>query len=305
MADRLLLIVPDGADELISWLDKHMKVWARHHNHNHSKNRTENKDAFEARAYEALLITVRDLEIQTYEALENSIQMVLSYFKKGSLLPIEIQEKMRTLKNELSVMLSRTVGSKNVLAAITEDEEEMALMNLTLLKRKYPLVPEIRATHDAMEELLEAYLIDFNSLETKMNNLKGQIQSAEELVSLRLDTSRNELLIANTALSILACSIAFSAYITGVFGMNLDNVDTIGNTPNLFYAITAFTLFLMFALFFALLSYLKWTGMLPSPSTQNLFYDITFISFFLIFIFYYAMIAYLMWIRIEVESNKV
>lgn len=72
-----------------------------------------------------------------------------------------------------------------------------------------------------------------------MNNLKGQIQSAEELVcighsvlngsrhsiaaiyimvsqvSLRLDTSRNELLIANTALSILACSIAFSAYITG------------------------------------------------------------------------------------------
>ena len=25
MADRLLLIVPDGADELISWLDKHMK----------------------------------------------------------------------------------------------------------------------------------------------------------------------------------------------------------------------------------------------------------------------------------------
>ena len=43
---------------------------------------------------------------------------------------------MRTLKNELSVMLSRTVGSKNVLAAITEDEEEMALMNLTLLKRK-------------------------------------------------------------------------------------------------------------------------------------------------------------------------
>ena len=43
---------------------------------------------------------------------------------------------MRTLKNELSAMLSRTVGSKNVLEAITEDEEEMALMNLTLLKRK-------------------------------------------------------------------------------------------------------------------------------------------------------------------------
>ena len=54
-------------------------------------------------------------------------------------------------------------------------------------------------------------------------------------------------------------------YVTvGVFGMNLDNVDTIGNTPHLFYAITAFTLFLIFALFFALLWYLKWIGMLPS-----------------------------------------
>ena len=31
-------------------------------------------------------------------------------------------------------------------------------------------------------------------------HLRSQIQSAEELVSLRLDTSRNELLIANTAL---------------------------------------------------------------------------------------------------------
>lgn len=53
-----------------------------------------------------------------------------------SLLPIEIQEKMRSLKNELSVMLNRTVGSKNVLQAITEDDEEMALMNLSLLKSK-------------------------------------------------------------------------------------------------------------------------------------------------------------------------
>ena len=73
--------------------------------------------------------------------------------------------------------------------------------------RRYPLAAEIRVTHDEMEvkfliiftyfdhadkvlknvilfkELLESCLIDFNTLETKMNYLRSQIQSAEELVT--------------------------------------------------------------------------------------------------------------------------
>ena len=34
---------------------------------------------------------------------------------------------------------------------------------------------------------------------------------------------QNELLIANTCVTVLAAAIAFSGYITGLFGMNLDN----------------------------------------------------------------------------------
>jgi hypothetical protein len=62
------------------------------------------------------------------------VQNVLAYFKTGSLLPIEVQENMRNLKNDLSLMLNRTTSSRNALLNLTEDDEEMALMNLTLLK---------------------------------------------------------------------------------------------------------------------------------------------------------------------------
>jgi len=40
---------------------------------------------------------------------------------------------------------------------------------------------------------------------------------------LRLDTSRNELLVANTAIAVLGCCIGVGAYLSGIFGMNLDN----------------------------------------------------------------------------------
>ena len=89
-----------------------------------------------------------------------------------------------------------------------------------------------------MEEMLEFYLSALTSLGGKFSNLRMQIQSAEELVALRLDTSRNELLIVNTLLSGLSCSIAIGAYVTGVFGMNLDNVNTIQPMVNSFPMIT-------------------------------------------------------------------
>lgn len=81
---------------------------------------------------------------------------VLEYFRSGSLLPIEVQEKMRSLKNDLSMMISRVGSSQRLLKVITEDDEELALMNLTPLRNKpslyeYPLNSEILSTRDPMQ----------------------------------------------------------------------------------------------------------------------------------------------------------
>jgi hypothetical protein len=110
---------------------------------------------------------------------------------------------------------------------------------------------------------LESYLIDFNSLESKIEYLRNQIQSAQELVLLRLDTSRNELLIANTALAVLACSIAFGGYIAGIFGMNLDNTIYLQNVDNSFVIVTMCSFGVIVILFFLIMHYFSWSGIFP------------------------------------------
>ncbi len=133
---------------------------------------------------------------------------------------------------------------------------------------RYPLGTEILSKHDDIEELIESYLIDFASLESKIDFVKAQILSSEELVSLRLDTSRNELLIANTALSIFGCSIAFGAYITGAFGMNLDNVDSIQPVRYSFTYVCVFSLVGICIVFFSIYGYLRYSGILPGKPVQ-------------------------------------
>ena len=91
---------------------------------------------FEMHAYEALLTTVMALETQEFNRVNAQVQLILGYFRTGSLLPIELQEQMRNKKNDLAVMIRRISSARNTLNALTEDDEDMALMNLSVLKHK-------------------------------------------------------------------------------------------------------------------------------------------------------------------------
>eukprot|EP01032_Pedospumella_encystans_P012768 gene12768-14745_t len=213
MADRLILIVPDGADSLISILDKYMHEWVLAKRtlaemqrdeplSAHSKLRFNSRSSsngplpsssdphatsvqidaqdgedggdvamdvsvdstysnkgttstastrpdgenpsiapstkmlrramtaasdlpFEVHAYEALLTTVTVLETQEFNRVNAQVQVILGYFRSGSLLPIEIQEQMRNRKNDLCVMLSRIRSARHTIHELTEDDEDM------------------------------------------------------------------------------------------------------------------------------------------------------------------------------------
>jgi hypothetical protein len=67
------------------------------------------------------------------------VVLLLTYLiatASGSLLPIEVQEKMRNRKNDLSVMMRRIISARQALTVLTEDDEQMALMNLSVLRHK-------------------------------------------------------------------------------------------------------------------------------------------------------------------------
>ena len=194
----------------------------------------------------------------------------MQFQQKGCILSIDAQEKMRQLKNQASRMLTRLASFRRALGDVVEDDEGMALMNLTLLKNKprlykYPLSPNILGTHEEIEELLENYLNDYNSIESKLMYLKQQMQSAEELVSLRLDTARNQLLVANTLFAILACAIAMGSFVVGGFGMNLDNTE-LESVPGLFAVIFALCVVVIVLCFVSIVLYLRSTGTLPTET---------------------------------------
>eukprot|EP01035_Chromulina_nebulosa_P021342 gene21342-27651_t len=79
-----------------------------------------------------------------------------------------------------------------------------------------PLVNEFLNSHEDIEALLESYLMDYNSLESKIESLIVQIQSAEELILLRLDTSRNELMVVQTSMAILSVAIGHTGCVNSV-----------------------------------------------------------------------------------------
>ncbi len=327
MHDRLILVVPDGADTLLSIIEDHILQWVDEYSGDDKRavsqktpskapsvedlpeaatpapaaapldkpsaptdasttsssiklrlskvaNSNEGSQSsyvpFEMHAYDTLMTTVAALEKQEYLRTNFEVQTILKPFQeKGCILSIDAQEQMRRLKNHVSHVTNRLQTFQRALDAVVEDDEAMALMNLSLILTKprlykYPLEDEILGTHEEVEELIENYLNDYHSLEGKLEYLKAQMQSAEELVSLRLDTARNQLLVANTAFAVLSCSIALGAFITGIFGMNLDNVNTIQNTAGVFNLVCGVTSGSIVIVFSVIIWYLRYTGILPS-----------------------------------------
>lgn len=109
------------------------------------------------------------------------------------------------LKNKIAGMISKANSYRSYLDELLHNDEDLALMNLKLLRNQpvlycLPLVDEILNSHEQIEVLLESYLIDYNTLESKLKFLQAQLHSAEESVLLRLDTSRNQLLTTNTVI---------------------------------------------------------------------------------------------------------
>ena len=91
---------------------------------------------FELHAYDAILTTVKVLQSQQLDRVNNMAVELLSYTKKGSLLPLELQEEMRELKNIVSHMGGKLDAYRRALNELLDNDCDMALMNLSLLAEK-------------------------------------------------------------------------------------------------------------------------------------------------------------------------
>lgn len=239
LTDRIIVVVPDGADSLISILTNVLNVQkadeiidsAAHKDSVLASVVSEDdssKVAFEIKAYEAILDTVIRTQRLEFTRIKRSVHESLVKLKKRAIIPAQLQEKIRGLKNQLSSIAARVTAHRRALNELLEQDVDMAVMNLTKLKQnpswyQMPLGLEIMSYHEDIEVLLDSNFIDTTSVETEIELLKNEIRGAEESVLLRLDTSRNQLLIANTQIAVCGTFAAVGSLIASLFGMNLYN----------------------------------------------------------------------------------
>ena len=65
-------------------------------------------------------------------------------------------------------------------------------------------------------------------------------------------------------LAILACCFGLGAFVTGIFGMNLDNTGKLQSTKNVFYIVIATSFGGMFMMFVGLITVFRHNGMFPA-----------------------------------------
>jgi magnesium transporter len=140
-----------------------------------------------------------------------------------------VQEQLRILKDNVREMESRVQGFVRAMNLILDEEEDMALMNLSRLishpeRFIQPVSQQVlNEESDEPELILEVYLQQANGEVNALNLLKGNIINTEELVSLQMDTVRNRLLYINTVVSVITLSVTCASLVGSFLGMNLTN----------------------------------------------------------------------------------
>jgi magnesium transporter len=188
---------------------------------------------FELQCVDAVLSSVAKMLTDDSTSLRYRILAVMEQLRGGDSAGAapgdHTQEKLRLLKDEVKEMESRVQGFVRALNNILDEEEDMALMNLSRLithpeRFIQPVSQDIlNEESDEPELILEAHLQQALSEVNALELLKGQILNTEELVSLQMDTIRNRLLYINTVVSLASLSVAMASMIGSVFGMNLIN----------------------------------------------------------------------------------
>ena len=222
-ADRIILSVPDGADSLLYMLHEHM-----HEIVEDTLGVLDDSGVLppEIRAYKALFLTIIAIHQQEYSSICKKVDKALKRFRSTNKITLEIRESIRVLKNTVEAQEIKVKAYQHLLKDLLNNSDDLALMNLSQLKEnpklyKKPLVPEILRCKEEVAEHLESSLLDYNTLETKLEFLRVQIENTNRLIFARLNTFQNDLLIVQVVLDCIMVALAVGTLIGAEFGMHL------------------------------------------------------------------------------------
>jgi magnesium transporter len=182
--------------------------------------------------------------------------------------------RIRALKDSVSEMNSRVKGFVQSMNRILDEDEDMALMNLSRLLTHpqrfiQPVPPEVlEEESDEPELILEANLQVALSLQNSLDLVKGQIETASELIDQKLDALRNRLLFANMLIMIVTLAITAASVVGSFMGMNLLNY--MEDSPHAFRNVITGSLFGALGLVIGIIFLLMYSGTIPKSSFRGM-----------------------------------
>lgn len=183
---------------------------------------------FELQCTDAVLHTVSNfLSGDTLELQEASTEYIYRILKDHTATRDDPLTIIRAVKEAVREMSGRVKGFVQSMNRILDEDEDMALMNLTRLQTHperfmYPVSAEVlEEESDEPELILESYLQEGLSLVNVLDSIQGQIDTAAELVDQRLDSARNRILMANMVLTSFSVSVSVASLVGSLFGMNV------------------------------------------------------------------------------------
>lgn len=204
---------------------------------------------FELQCLDAVLQCVTELlsddTMELQEAAKSYIQQVTQPSKsQGGNDPTTI---IRAVRDAIQEMTTRVNSFTESVTRCLDEDEDMALMNLSRLLTHpdrfiQPVPPEVlEEESDEPELILEAHLQDALNLANTLELLQGQIDSTSQLIDRELDATRNKILVATVLLTVVTVCFTVSSLVGAIFGMNLNS--EIQEKPHVFLIVTFCAIF--------------------------------------------------------------
>jgi hypothetical protein len=174
---------------------------------------------------------------------------------------------IRHIKDAIREMRSRVNSFVKALDRILDNDENMALMNLSrllthpdrFLQSTSSAILEEEA--DEVELVLEEKQSSGFTLQNALRLVDGQVDTASDLLDQKQDAIRNRLLFANMIISVFSLCVASASFVGSIFGMNVPIF--LEENSNAFRQITISTITGALFLGVSIMSALIWTGTIP------------------------------------------
>jgi len=184
---------------------------------------------FELQCADAVLHVVGSILTQDTMELQSAAQTYIEQLLHAHSLTDDPLTIIRIVKDAVQLMAARVKGFAQSLTRILDEDEDMALMNLSRLlthpERFIQPVPQsvLDEESDEPELILEANLQIAMTLTNYLDLIQGQINTAKELVDQKQDATRNRLLLANMLISVFTLCTTLASLVGSFMGMNVNN----------------------------------------------------------------------------------